>query len=144
MSSPDELAAILVGLSTVGFIIFFGVATFIPVALELLGNKQSAAELLFRYPYRLISKIGETWSIAFFIILSLSFIVSGSLSLFYILFDKIILLTIAEGISVFIMLISAAYILYVSICSVPTKEADLRRIIEYSIDEQKKLKKRNH
>ena len=65
MSSPDAVASALVNFSAVSFVLLLGTATFIPMAYELtLLRKGDPVELLSRYPYRLISRLGGTLSIA--------------------------------------------------------------------------------
>ncbi|MCZ7401558.1 MAG: hypothetical protein O8C61_04990 [Candidatus Methanoperedens sp.] len=144
MNSPEGLAEVLVGLSNVGFVVFFGVASFVPIVLEksLFSRKQDSAELLFRFPYRLILRLGETTSIVLLIILSFLFILSGLFSLFYLVLNINILLVIAETLSLLIMLLAILFILYIVVCSMRTKDEELKLLIQYSINEQQKLKKK--
>ncbi len=64
MNSPETIASVLVSLSTIGFIGLFGTATVVPMIYELtILRKNESVVLLRRYPYRLISRLGETLSI---------------------------------------------------------------------------------
>ena len=77
MSSPDTiaLASVLVNLSVVGFIIFFGTATIVPVVygLSISRRSESGRGALYRFgfSYRLIKKIKSDNSVFILTFISL-------------------------------------------------------------------------
>ena len=94
MSSPDTiaLASTLVNLSAIGFIIFFGTATLIPMVPGLpQSRKPESVELdlytVFSFSHRLIKKFRADRSVFILMFVSLLFIITGLSSLLYILTD---------------------------------------------------------
>ena len=101
MNSPEIIAPALVTYSAIGFMIILGTATFIPMVYELtLLRKNESVELLGRYPYRLISRLGGTWSIVTLMFTSLLFITTSLLSLGYILSNSDIYIDFAVYLSI--------------------------------------------
>ena len=132
MSSPDAVAAALVNFSAVSFVLLLGTATFIPMAYELtLLRKGNSVDLLSRYPYRLISRLGETQSICTLMGASLIFIGIGFLSLAYLLFEKEIFLNSALYLSVLIEVILCLYVVAILIWALPYQKKEIEQIRDY-------------
>lgn len=105
MNSPDTMASALVNLSAIGFIIFFGIATLLPVVYGLsLSRKREPVELefdhVFGFSYRLIKKIKSNGSVFILMFISLLFIITGLLSLLYFLTECDSFLTVAIFLSI--------------------------------------------
>lgn len=131
-SPADFVAQTLVGFSTIGFIIFFGTAAFIPTVLELTVLRKNETDLLLLYPYRLISRLGETWSIFFIMCISVLFVITGGLSLFY-LFDNVDMIINGAKLSISITLIFVfLYMIGMILYAIPIKKKEISQIIEYS------------
>lgn len=134
MNSPDSVASVLVNFSTIGFMVLLGTATVIPMIYELTilrKNTDKSVELLRRYPYRVISRLGETWSIVVLMITSLLFIITGLLSLTYLLFNNNIFIDFALYLSIIIVTILTLYVVCILICAVPFKKHEIDQIIDY-------------
>ena len=134
MNSPDIVASALVNFSTIGFMVLLGTATFIPMVCELTilrKNTDKSVELLRRYPYRVISRLGGTWSMIFLMISSLSFIITGLLSLAYLLFDNNIFVYHALCLSIIVVIILVLYVICILICALPFKKHEVDQIIDY-------------
>lgn len=58
LQDPDAIASVLIGFSTISFIVLFGIATFIPTIYESTILRKESVKLLRLYPYRLISRLG--------------------------------------------------------------------------------------
>jgi hypothetical protein len=115
MNSPDTVASVLVNLSAIGFIIFFGIATIVPMVYGLsLSRKRESVELefdqIFGFSYRLIKKIRSNGSVFVLTVISLLFIITGLLSLLYFLTECDSFLTAALFLS-----ISSVFVLIVCI-----------------------------
>lgn len=134
MNSPDSVASALVNFSTIGFMVLLGTATFIPMIYELTilrKNTDKSVELLRRYPYRVISRLGGTWSMIFLMISSLSFIITGLLSLTYLLFDNNIFIYFALRLSIIVVIALILYVICILICALPFKKHEVDQIIDY-------------
>lgn len=132
MNSPDTIASALVNFSTVGFMILLGTATFIPMVYELtILRKNKSVELLRRYPYRVISRLGGTLSIVALMLTSLLFIITGLLSLIYIVSDNIIFIKYALGLSIAITIILFSYVVCILVCALPFQKHEVDQIIDY-------------
>lgn len=134
MNSPDSVASVLVNFSTIGFMVLLGTATFIPMTCELTilrKNTDKSVELLRRYPYRVISRLGGTWSMIFLMISSLSFIITGLLSLTYLLFDNNIFIYFALRLSIIVVIALILYVICILICALPFKKHEVDQIIDY-------------
>jgi len=134
MNSPDSVASALVNFSTVGFMIMMGTATFIPMIYELTilqKNTDKSVELLRRYPYRVISRLGGTSSIVALMLTSLLFIITGLLSLTYLLFNNIIFIKFALGLAIFILIILFMYTVCILISALSFKTHEVDQIIDY-------------
>ena len=132
MNSPDTVASALVNFSTVGFMILLGTATFIPMVYELtILRKNKSVELLRRYPYRVISRLGGTLSIVALMLTSLLFIITGLLSLIYIVSDNIIFIKYALGLSIAITIILFSYVVCILVCALPFQKHEVDQIIDY-------------
>jgi hypothetical protein len=137
--NSESIASVLVGFSTVGFIILFGTATIIPIIYELtVLRKSQSVTLLEYYAYRLITRIGEKWSIVVLMITSLSFAVVGLLSLIYIQFGNQELLTGAMYLSIFVISLLVVYIIIITVSAMIINKDELQRIIEFSTSGIKK------
>lgn len=134
MNSPDSVASVLVKFSTIGFMVLLGTATFIPMIYELTilrKNTDKSVELLRRYPYRVISRLGGTWSMIFLMISSLSFIITGLLSLTYLLFDNNIFIYFALRLSIIVVIALILYVICILMCALPFKKHEVDQIIDY-------------
>ncbi len=136
MNSPETIASVLVSFSAIGFIVLFGTATVVPMIYELtVLRKNESVVLLRRYPYRLISRLGETLSIVVLMITSLLFVVVGLLSLIYFLTNNGSFLDYAVYFSIIIVLILLFFIACIVISAIPYKEHEINQIIDYSVIE---------
>ena len=134
MNSPDSVASAIVNFSTVGFMILMGTATFIPMIYELTilqKNTDKSVELLRRYPYRVISRLGGTLSIVALMLTSLLFIITGLLSLTYLLFDNIIFIKFALGLAIVILIILFVYTVCILISALSFQKHEVDQIIDY-------------
>ena len=134
MNSPDSVASALVNFSTVGFMILIGTATFIPMIYELTilqKDTDKSVELLRRYPYRIISRLGGTLSIVALMLTSLLFIITGLLSLTYLLFDNIIFIKFALGLAIVILIILFVYTVCILISALSFQKHEVDKIIDY-------------
>lgn len=134
MNSPDSVASAIVNFSTVGFMILIGTATFIPMIYELTilqKNTDKSVELLRRYPYRIISRLGGTLSIVALMLTSLLFIITGLLSLTYLLFDNIIFIKFALGLAIVILIILFVYTVCILISALSFQKHEVDKIIDY-------------
>lgn len=135
MNSPDTIASVLVGFSTVSFIVLFGIATFIPIIYELtILRKSESVNLLRLFPYRLISRFGETWSISILMISSIALAIISLLSLVYFILENDDILKAAIFSSIIVVFILIAYIVCMILCAMPYKEKEVNLILEYSRD----------
>ena len=137
MSSPDNiaLASALVNLSVIGFIVFFGTTTIVPMVYGLSLSRNS--ELYpYGFSYRLIKKIKADRSVFILTFVSLLFIITGLSSLLYFLTDCDSFLTIAIRLSVLSMV---ALILCISWIVLPAtvlffiKKDNIAKIYEYIV-----------
>lgn len=142
MSSPDNvaLAAALVNLSVIGFIIFFGIVTIVPVVHGLALSKKSepgAAEVYrFGFSYRLIKKIKGDNSVLILTFISLLFIITGLLSLLYFFTDCDSFLTDAillSVLSVGALIVCISWIVLPAVLFSYIKKDDIAKIYEYII-----------
>ena len=134
MNSPDIVASALVNFSTIGFMVLLGTATFIPMICELTilrKNTDKSVELLRHYPYRVISRLGGTWSMIFLMISSLSFIITGLLSLAYLLFKNEIFLNSALYLSVLVEATLCLYVVAILVWALPYQKKEIEQIREY-------------
>lgn len=131
-SPPEFIAQTLVNFSTIGFIIFFGTAAFIPTVLELTVLRKHETELLLMYPYRLISRLGETWSIFIIMCISLLFVVTGGFSLYYLFNNEGIFISIAKFFILSTLSLVFLYMIGIIIYAIPIKKREIKQIIEYS------------
>lgn len=134
MNSPDSVASALINFSTVGFMILIGTATFIPMIYELTilqKNTDKSVELLRRYPYRVISRLGGTLSIVALMFTSLLFVITGLLSLTYLLFDNIIFIKLALGLAIVILIILFMYTVCILISALSFQKHEVDQIIDY-------------
>ena len=133
MSSPDAVASALVNFSAVSFVLLLGTATFIPMAYELtLLRKDETAKLLSRYPYRLISRLGEDRSIGTLMVTSLLFIAIGVLSLAYLLSNNNIILNFALYLSFSVEVILFLYVVAMLLWALSYQKKEIEQIIDYS------------
>ncbi|MCZ7384882.1 MAG: hypothetical protein O8C63_09075 [Candidatus Methanoperedens sp.] len=133
IESPETIASVLVSFSTIGFVVLFGTATFVPMIYELtILRKSESVELLRRYPYRLISRLGENISIISLIGVSLLFVIVGLLSLIFFITSYEPLLSAALYLSVIIVVALFIFIIVVSIVALSYKEYEVNQIIDYS------------
>lgn len=133
MNLSDSVASTLVNFSTVGFIVLLGTATVIPIIYELTLLRQGeSVKLLRRYPYRLISRLGQTWSIVTLMVTSLLFIITGLLSLTYFLFSNDILIKSALYLSISIAVILILYVFCILICALPFQKHEVDQIMDYT------------
>ena len=133
MNSPEVIAAALVTYSAIGFMVILGTATFIPMVYELtLLRKEKPIELLGRYPYRLISRLGGTWSIVTLMLTSLLFITTGLLSLGYILSNKEIYIDYAVYLSITLGIILFLYVVFILISALTFKKDEFAQILDYT------------
>lgn len=136
MISMENVAPSLISFSTVGFIVIFGTATFIPMVYELtILRKNESVKLLRRYPYRLISRLGTTISICILMVCSLLFAIIGLLSLIYLLFENELIIKSAIVLSILTVLILIIYIILVLIFALSYKEQEVDQIAEYTAHE---------
>lgn len=134
VNSPDSVATTLVNFSTVGFIVLLGTATVIPIIYELtLLRRDESVQLLRRYPYRLISRLGQTWSIVTLMVTSLLFILTGILSLTFLLFGGNIFIKSALHLSVGIEVILILYVFCILICALPFQKHEVDQIMDYTV-----------
>ena len=142
MSSPDTiaLASVLVNLSVVGFIIFFGTATIVPVVygLSLSRKSESGGGNLYRFgfSYRLIKKIKSDNSVFILTFISLFFITTGFSSLLYFLTDCDSFLTAAlylSVISVFALIACISWIVLPAVLVTFIKKDNVAKIYEYIV-----------
>lgn len=138
MSSPDTiaLASALVNLSAVGFIILFGTAAFIPIVYEsTIFRKRESVELelyaVFSFPYRLITRLGETRSVFALMFISLLFITAGLLSLLYFLTDCDSFLNVALWLSVVNVIALIVFISCIVISTFYIKKDEVAQIYDY-------------
>ena len=133
MNSPDNVASTLVNFSTIGFIVLLGTATFIPMVYELtLLRKNESVSLLRYYPYRLISRLGGTLSIATLMVTSLLFITTGLLSLVYFLYNNDVFINYALYLSIIIVIILLLYVICILICALPFQKHEIDQIMDYT------------
>ena len=133
MNSPELIAPALVTYSAVGFMVILGIGAFIPMVYEsTLFKKNKSVELLSRYPYRLISRLGGTWSVVSLMFTSLLFITIGLLSSFYILLDSDICITCAVYLSVILGIILFLYVVLVLISALVLQKDEFDQIINYT------------
>lgn len=130
---PETVASTLVSFSAVGFVLLLGTATFIPMAYELtLLRKDETAKLLSRYPYRLISRLGEDRSIGTLMVTSLLFIAIGVLSLAYLLSNNDIILDFALYLSFSVEVILFLYVVAMLLWALSYQKKEIEQIIDYS------------
>lgn len=134
-SSAEFVAQTLVNFSTIGFIIFFGTAAFIPTILELTVLRKNETELLLMYPYRLISRLGETWSIFFIMCISILFVITGGLSLAYLFANENILIDISKLFISLTLFLVFLFMVGITIYAIPIKKREIMQIIDYSKSE---------
>ncbi len=133
MNSPDNVASTLVNFSTIGFIVLLGTATFIPMVYELtLLRKNESVRLLRYYPYRLISRLGGTLSIATLMVTSMLFITTGLLSLVYFLYNNDVFINCALHLSIIIVIMLLLYVICILICALPFQKHEIDQIIDYT------------
>ncbi|PWB53399.1 MAG: hypothetical protein C3F06_06395 [Candidatus Methanoperedenaceae archaeon] len=133
MNSPETIASVLISFSTIGFVVLFGTATFLPMVYELtILRKEESVQLLRRYPYRLISRLGENLSIIALMGISLLFVIVGLLGLIYFITNSENLLLFAIYLSVFIVVSLLIYIIIIIVIALPYKEHEVNQIIDYS------------
>jgi hypothetical protein len=132
MNSSEAVASALVNFSAVSFVLLLGTATFIPMVYELtLLRKDTPIDLLSRYPYRLISRLGETGSICTLMGTSLIFIAIGLLSLAYLILKDELVLTSALYLSFVVEVILCLYVAVILICALPYKKKEFEQIKDY-------------
>ena len=148
MSSIDTiaLASALVNLSAIGFIIFFGIATLVPMVYGLsLSRKreqiESEFDRVFGFSYRLIKKIKSDVSVFILMSISLLFIITGLLSLLYFLIERDSLLIAALFLSIFSVV---ALIVWISWIVIPAAivafimKDEIAQIREYTVEAYEK------
>lgn len=148
MSSLDSiaLASALVNLSAIGFIIFFGIATLVPMVYGLsLSRKreqiESEFDRVFGFSYRLIKKIKSDLSVFILMSISLLFIITGLLSLLYFLIECDSFLIAALFLSIFSVV---ALIVWISWIVIPAAivafimKDEIAQIREYTVEAYEK------
>ena len=143
MSSLDAiaLASALVNLSAIGFIIFFGIATLVPMVYGLsLSRKreqiESEFDRVFGFSYRLIKKIKSDNSVFILTFISLFFITTGFSSLLYLVTDWDCFLTAAlylSVISVFALIACISWIVLPAVLVTFIKKDNVAKIYEYIV-----------
>lgn len=130
MNSSEVIAPMLVSFSTVGFIIFIGIATFVPMAYDILTRDKSVGIARY-YPIRLIARFSKTSSIRYLMVISFLFVLTGLLGLIYLLFENVIILTIALVLAILIEFFLLIFILYISLDAISIKKRELIQIVDY-------------
>jgi len=95
-------------------------------------RKDETAKLLSRYPYRLISRLGEDRSIGTLMVTSLLFIAIGVLSLAYLLSNNDIILDFALYLSFSVEVILFLYVVAMLLWALSYQKKEIEQIIDYS------------
>jgi len=136
MNETEVIASTLVNFSTLGFLIIIGTAAFVPMVYDLSVHKKNKSVGIARfYPVRLISRLAQTSSVRFLMIISFLFILTGLLGLFFFYFENDFILTCALLLSIITISILLIFILYISIDAISIKKEELDEIVEYSTNE---------
>jgi len=133
---PYNLAQILINVSCLGFVIFIGISTIIPMVYELIlrgyDNREHFGYLVRQYPYRLISRMGERWVISIFLLFSISFLFLGFFTLMCLYFEFSQILVTILLFEVVIWLVVLIFVIILIIYGLIYKKEEFDRIIEYS------------
>ncbi len=131
INGSEIVAPMLVNFSIVGFVIFIGIAAFIPMAYDVLTRNETLS-IARNYPIRLIARLSETRNIRFLIITSFFLLITGLLGLLFLFFEEDILLEIALMLAILIISFLLIFIIYISVDAISIKKAELDDIVEYS------------
>lgn len=132
MNSTEVIVPTLINFSTFGFLIILGMAAFIPMIYDLMLNKKSTSVSTVQfYPIRLISRLATTHSVCYLLVLSFAFVLIGLSGLLYFLLEYEILISFALVLSITVLLLLLAFILYMALCAIPYNRDELNEIVEF-------------
>jgi hypothetical protein len=127
----DVVAQIISGISTLGFVIFFGIAAALPMIYEMTVLRKQSVKLLLHFPYRFISRLCKTGVIGSLVLFSFLFIISGFLVILFELCANEMLLTIALYIVLFNLAAIIVVFAYIIIISLFLDGPEMQQIMSY-------------